>query len=130
MEKKNGGNEVWEVVRFFLGGGGGNGRDKPREGRPIGKCLQMSAGRFLARHVMDVSSSDAKTAVFGRKAAGASTARLDGGEVVCVGAVAEVNVAGGDNSVAETLSLELLLEIVVSSRMLMVDGEKVMFDVK
>lgn len=87
--------------RIFLG----DSRDEPREVRTIGKCLQMSAGRFLARHMMDVSSRDAKTAVFRGEAAGAGTARLDGGEVVCVGAVAEVDVAGGDDSVAETLRI-------------------------
>lgn len=38
----------------------------------------MSGGGFLAGDVMDVSSGDAKTAVFGREAAGTRTAGLDG----------------------------------------------------
>lgn len=63
----------------------------------------MSAGRLLASYVVDVSSRDAETAGFGREAAGAGAVRLDGGEVVRVGAVAEVDGAGGGNGVAETL---------------------------
>lgn len=65
----------------------------------------MSAGRLLASYMVDVSSRDAETAVFGRDAAGAGAVRLDGGEVVCVGAMAEVDGAGGGNGVAETLRL-------------------------
>lgn len=68
-----------------------------------GKNLQMCACRFLARHMMDVGFRDAETAVFGCEAAGARTVRLDGGVVMRMGAVAEVDGARGGNGVAETL---------------------------
>ena len=63
----------------------------------------MSASCLLAGYVVDKSSRDAETAVFGCEAAGAGTAWVDGGEVVRVGGVAEVDVAGGDDGIAETL---------------------------
>ena len=63
----------------------------------------MSAGRFLARHMMNVGFRDAETAFFGCEAAGARTVLLDGGEVMRMGAVAEVDGARGGNGVAETL---------------------------
>ena len=63
----------------------------------------MSAGRFLARHMMDVGFRDAETAVLGCEATGARTFRLNGGEVMRMGAVAEVDGARGGNGVAETL---------------------------
>lgn len=65
----------------------------------------MSAGGFLACHVMDVGSRDAQTAVFARQAARARAVGLDGREVARVRAVAEVDGAGGDDGVAEALRL-------------------------
>lgn len=65
----------------------------------------MSAGGFLACHVMDVGSRDAQTAVFGRQAARARAVGLDGREVARVRAVAEVDGAGRDDGIAETLRL-------------------------
>lgn len=53
--------------------------------------------------MMDVGFRDAQTALLGCEATGARTVRLNGGEVMRMGAVAEVDGARGGNGVAETL---------------------------
>lgn len=69
----------------------------------------MCSRRLLSSDVVDVRSRDSQPAVLGGDAAGAGAVFLDGGVVVGVSRVPEIESARGCDGVSEALSVDMVL---------------------